>query len=71
MPDPSWLVKRAVAVPGDTVPEQVRPAVRAAPGATVPPGSLVVGGDAERSQDSRHFGYVRARDVVGVVLRRL
>ncbi|GAA1556251.1 S26 family signal peptidase [Actinomadura kijaniata] len=71
VPDPPWLVKRVAATPGDPVPEEVRPAVRAAPGATVPPGSLVVSGDARRSQDSRHFGYVPARDVVGVVLRRL
>ncbi|WP_439679531.1 S26 family signal peptidase [Embleya sp. MST-111070] len=62
-----WLVKRVIAVPGDPVPHEVRAAVRAATGAMVPPGSLVVRGDAPRSQDSRHFGYVPTTSVLGVV----
>ncbi|MFE3201703.1 S26 family signal peptidase [Embleya sp. NPDC059237] len=62
-----WLVKRVIAVPGDPVPREVRPAVRATTGAMVPPGSLVVRGDAPRSQDSRHFGYVPTTTVLGVV----
>jgi signal peptidase I len=36
----------------------------------VPAGSLVVLGDnADESYDSRHFGYVRASSVLGVVVR--
>ncbi|MEV0977432.1 S26 family signal peptidase [Streptomyces sp. NPDC049915] len=63
-----WLVKRVAAVPGDPVPEEVRAAVGAPPGGRVPPGSLVVRGDAPRTQDSRHFGYVPASTLLGVVL---
>ncbi|MFI1584581.1 signal peptidase I [Embleya sp. NPDC020630] len=65
--DPRWLVKRVAALPGDPVPAEVRDAVRAANDAVVPAGSLVVRGDAPRSHDSRHFGYVPASTVLGVV----
>lgn len=70
-PDPPWLVKRVVAVPGDRIPDEVRSAVRVAGEAVVPPGRFVVRGDAERSQDSRHFGYVHSGAVLGIVLRAL
>ena len=64
--DPPLLVKRAVAVPGDPVPEGIPVADR-----TVPPGQLVVLGDnTDRSADSRAKGYIPASDVVGVVVRR-
>ncbi|MFF4400751.1 S26 family signal peptidase [Streptomyces sp. NPDC001480] len=65
-----WLVKRVCALPGDPVPPDVRHAVGAPDGGTVPAGSLVVRGDAARTQDSRHFGYVAESTVLGVVLTR-
>ncbi|MFF7245227.1 S26 family signal peptidase [Embleya sp. NPDC008237] len=66
--DLRWLVKRVAAVSGDPVPSEVRPAVHAVHGTAVPPGSLVVRGDAVHTQDSRHFGYVPTSTVLGVVL---
>jgi signal peptidase I len=68
--DPRWLVKRVTAVAGDAVPEEVRPSVGGAD-SLVPVGALVVRGDAERSQDSRHFGFVLADSVLGTVVRTL
>lgn len=67
--DPAYLVKRVVAVPGDPVPQDVRPVVGGAD--TVPEGCLVVRGDASRSADSRHFGFVPFGTTVGVVARSL
>lgn len=69
--DPPWLVKRVTAVEGDAVPEDVLAAVGAVGPSKVPAGGIVVRGDAERSQDSRHFGYVATQAVLGVVLRPL
>ncbi|MBE3011825.1 hypothetical protein IL992_21860 [Microbispora sp. NEAU-D428] len=66
-----WLIKRVAAMPGDTVPDQVAPGVRAAPGDVVPAGRLVVLGDGPTSRDSRHWGYLPASEVLGVVIRRL
>ncbi|MEW1611465.1 MULTISPECIES: S26 family signal peptidase [unclassified Streptomyces] len=63
-----WLVKRVAALPGDPVPPEVRERVGARPGDPVPAGRLVVRGDAERTQDSRHFGYVPAASVLGTVV---
>lgn len=63
----SWMLKRAVAVPGD-------PVAHAAPTKNdlVPRGHLVVLGDnPAASMDSRHFGYVRAERLLGVALRRM
>ncbi len=66
--DVDWLVKRAVAVPGDAVPADLRTAV-AEP--VVPPGCVLVRGDNPHSVDSRHFGYVRHGELLGVAVRRL
>jgi signal peptidase I len=61
------MVKRAVALPGDPVPEGVP-----GPSRTVPAGHLVVLGDNPgRSHDSRAVGYVPAGALLGVVVRRL
>ena len=61
------MIKRAVAVPGEPVPEQSRLA-----DAVVPAGRLVVLGDnLPASLDSRGFGYVPAERVLGIVVRRL
>ncbi|MEU0835418.1 S26 family signal peptidase [Streptomyces sp. NPDC005969] len=66
----AWLVKRVSALPGDPVPPDVRDIVGAPDGGLVPSGSLVVRGDAARTQDSRHFGYVPESSLLGVVLTR-
>ncbi|NUR89261.1 MAG: hypothetical protein HOY71_34700 [Nonomuraea sp.] len=66
-----WFIKRAVAVPGDPVPEQVAGRVGAAPGDAVPAGRLVVLGDGPVSEDSRVWGYVPFDRVLGVVVRSL
>ncbi|MFI9596340.1 S26 family signal peptidase [Nonomuraea sp. NPDC052265] len=69
--EPFRVIKRATAVPGDPVPREVA-ALPRAPGRVVPEGCLVVLGDnAAASRDSRHFGYVPARWLVGVVVRRI
>jgi signal peptidase I len=66
----AWLVKRVSALPGDPVPPDVRDIVGAPDGGLVPSGSLIVRGDAARTQDSRHFGYVPESSLLGVVLTR-
>jgi signal peptidase I len=67
-----WLVKRAVAVPGDQVPRATVPALAAVDHDVVPAGALVVLGDnAARSDDSRRYGYVAANRLIGTVLRTL
>jgi signal peptidase I len=65
----SWVIKRLAAVPGDTVPPAVLPAVQGAP--VVPPGMILVLGDGPDSRDSRHWGFVPASRVLGVVVREL
>ena len=67
----SWYVKRAVALPGDPVPDSVAPAVAAAPQAVVPADSLVVIGDGVNSSDSRRWGYFPADRLLGIVVARL
>ncbi|MFF7992121.1 S26 family signal peptidase [Kitasatospora xanthocidica] len=60
------VVKRLAALPGDPVPPPVRPLVA---GGMVPGGHVVLLGDnPEFSTDSRMWGAVPARSVVGVVL---
>ena len=65
-----WIIKRALAVPGDPLPREHVPAIAANPEDVVPAERLVVVGDAERSFDSRAFGYAPAERVLGVVVRR-
>jgi len=66
----SWVMKRIAAMPGDAVPPAVRAAVGGA--SVVPPGMLVVLGDnIAQSADSRLWGFMRADDVLGVVVRSL
>ncbi|MEY9908091.1 signal peptidase I [Catenulispora sp. MAP12-49] len=70
-PDVDWMVKRVVAVQGDRVPEEIRPAVGATDAETVvPQGFLLVRGDNPVSLDSRHFGYLPTTEVLGVSLRK-
>ncbi|WP_163569602.1 S26 family signal peptidase [Fodinicola feengrottensis] len=55
--DPPWLIKRAVALPGDVVPAEVPHLA----GARVPADRFVVLGDnSARSYDSRRVGYLHA-----------
>ena len=68
----AWMVKRAVAVPGDPVPRAEVPALATRPEPVVPDGQLVVLGDNHLfSLDSRRFGYVSARQLLGVVVSHL
>jgi signal peptidase I len=70
--DRSWMLKRAIAIPGDPIPRDQVPALRDAPGNVVPAGCLVVMGDNPvGSLDSRHYGYVRRGRVLGVAVRRM
>lgn len=65
-----WVIKRAVAVPGDPVPATVLNAVNASAGAVVPEGVFVALGDnQDASFDSRSFGYVPAGALLGVAVR--
>ncbi|WP_405087544.1 S26 family signal peptidase [Microbispora sp. NBC_01389] len=82
VPVPAWaeeddgpltvlVVKRAIAVPGDPVPE-TRVPVLAGGTASVPTGRLVVLGDNPAvSRDSRLYGYVAEERLLGVVIRRM
>lgn len=68
LPGPRYRVKRVAAVAGQPTPDWVRgePA-----GLPVPAGKLVVRGDADASADSRTYGFVDRRAVLGVVVCRL
>ncbi|MEV4583167.1 S26 family signal peptidase [Nonomuraea jabiensis] len=69
---PRWIIKRVVAVPGDPIPRDAVPALRAEPGTRVPGGRLVVLGDnPDHSLDSRQSGYLTADRLFGVVLRKI
>jgi CubicO group peptidase (beta-lactamase class C family) len=68
----TWMMKRAVAVPGDPVPPSLAATVSTAAGTPVPEGRLLVLGDnTARSADSRQHGYLSADRVLGVVVRRI
>jgi signal peptidase I len=68
-----FLIKRAVAVPGDRIPaEWEYPDVHEIAGTVVPSGSFVLLGDNRAtSWDSRHDGFARGDRLVGVVIRHL
>jgi signal peptidase I len=69
---PTWMIKRAVALPGDTVPDEFLAAVDGERGTVVPDGTLLVLGDNSGSSvDSRAFGYVASERVLGIALRRV
>jgi signal peptidase I len=64
-----WVIKRVVARPGDEVPAEVSGRVATS---VVPPGALVVLGDnADRSRDSRDWGFVPQSAGLGKVVRVL
>jgi signal peptidase I len=62
--DVEWMVKRAVAVAGDPVPADLSERTTVA---VVPAGRLLVRSDAPDGLDSRQFGLIDSRDVLGVV----
>ncbi|HEV2885282.1 MAG TPA: S26 family signal peptidase [Jatrophihabitans sp.] len=63
--DPDYRIKRVIATGGEPRPEAFAGSALAA---VVPAGQLAVAGDnAERSQDSRHLGYISLSDVRGRV----
>jgi signal peptidase I len=65
-----WLIKRAVATPGEPVPASVAEVLSVRPGSPVRDGALIaIGDNPDVSFDSRAFGYVFADDLLGVVLR--
>jgi signal peptidase I len=66
--DSPALVKRVIAMPGDTVPVDMKMAVT---DKFVPAGMFLVQGDNPDSLDSRRHGYARVSSVRGVVLRPL
>jgi len=63
-----WNIKRAVALPGDLVPDGIGAVGDVA---VVPPGALVVLGDNARSVDSRQRGFFTADLLLGVVVRTM
>lgn len=64
-----WMIKRAVAVAGDSIPAGVLPH-RCEAGGVVEPGSLVLLGDnRDDSYDSRTIGFFPADRVLGVAVR--
>ncbi|HET6296626.1 MAG TPA: S26 family signal peptidase [Kribbella sp.] len=68
--DRRWIVKRIVALPGDSVPKVA--VGKLLEGDTVPAGRLLVVGDnPDESYDSRQIGYIPVERVFGLVLRRL
>jgi signal peptidase I len=68
----TWIIKRAVAMPGDPVPAAVAATVSASANTLVPNRCMVVLGDNPAlSTDSRHYGYLTGDRVLGVVVRRL
>jgi signal peptidase I len=68
-PDGRRAIKRVAALAGDVVPDSVRSATGGAE--LVPPGMLVLLGDGTRSGDSRHWGFISAGQVLGLVVRKL
>ena len=69
-PRRSWMIKRVLAGPGDPVPRVEVPVLWGYQESQVPRTCFVVVGDNPAdSYDSRQFGYVRAKDLLGVVVR--
>lgn len=66
-----WVIKRAVALPGDPFPGDYPRAVARHRGTTVPAGMLFLLGDGgPLSFDSKHVGCFPAARVLGVVVRQ-
>jgi len=68
----AWMIKRALAVPGDPVPRARVAALAGAAEPRVPADRLVVVGDNARfSDDSRRWGYLPGPLLLGIVVRHL
>jgi signal peptidase I len=67
-----WLIKRVAAISGDQLPEELLPVAIRSFESSAPAGKLVVLGDnADRSQDSRQIGYIPAERLLGIMCRPL
>jgi signal peptidase I len=62
-----WVIKLVAALPGDLVPDSVRPAADGT--AVVPAGAIVVLGRTASSRDSRQWGFIPASQIFGVCQR--
>lgn len=62
---PPWRVKRVVAVGGNQVPRFMEGAAYA--NSSVPQGFVVVRGDADQTEDSRHLGLIPLETIVAVI----
>ena len=67
---PEWVVKRVAAIAGDPTPGVSQHSAEATLD-SVPRGHVYLLGDAARSIDSRHWGFVCADELLGVVVARL
>lgn len=63
-----WVIKRVAARPGDPVPDALRAAVRGA--TVVPPRAILVLGDGPDSRDSRQWGFISSRHILGTARPR-
>ena len=71
-PAATWMVKRVAGRPGDPVPAGLVTALGMRSGATVPAGWFAVLGDNhDHSYDSRAYGLLPARRLIGVVVRTI
>jgi signal peptidase I len=66
-----WIIKRAVAVPGDPVPRDYFPPLADVPESHVPPGRIVLRADNPHGADSRDWGYYDGTGLLGVAVRRM
>ncbi|MGP3917115.1 S26 family signal peptidase [Nonomuraea sp. 10N515B] len=65
----SYVIKRVVAVPGDSPPRERAPALRDTSESFVPQGKVILLGDnAAASYDSRKHGYFAIENIIGPVV---
>jgi signal peptidase I len=68
---PPYRVKRIAACSGEQAPGWLPEHLKASHGGRVPPGHVVVSGDAPRSESSTSLGYIAEEDIEKVVVKRL
>lgn len=68
-PAASWMIKRVAALPGDSVPQNMRAATGGTP--VVPDGLFMVSADNPDGTDSRQLGFVLIDDILGTAVRNL
>lgn len=64
-----WIIKRVAALPGDSVPEDMRTATGGTP--VVPDGLFMVSADNPDGTDSRQLGFLLIGDILGTAVRNL